>query len=160
MTSPILDFRTAIAALLIGDATFSAAVNALLGQTVSTVLNSNMPTTEIPSGMYPCWVVELGDGQSASISNNETVAQTIGLSQQTFTNDLYVVLVWGEQDREKAAQARATLPVLLTQLLLRNPMPGGIDGAAVTAFQPDRGTNHPMQIWRATISGDLTFTRA
>lgn len=160
MTSPLLDFRNAVAALLTGDATFSAAVNTLLGQTVATVLNTNMPLGEIPSGLYPCWVIELGDGAAAAISNNDTAIQTIGLAQQTFVNDLYLALVWGEQDRDKAADARATLPVLLTQLLLRNPMPGGIDGATVTAFQPDRGGNHPVQIWRATVSGDLTFARA
>lgn len=155
----LADFRAGLIALLTTDATFKAAVNTLLGQTVSSALKSNIPLSEVPSGLYPCWVVELGDGTAASISNNDQAVQTIGLSQQTFTNDLELALVWIEQDRDKAADARAELPVLLTQLMLRNPMPGGIDGATLTAFQPDRGGNHPVQVWRATISGDLTIIR-
>ncbi len=70
------------------------------------------------------------------------------------------MLVWKESDPDKAGDARADLPVLLTQLMLRNPQPGGIDGATLTQIQPDRGGNHPTQIWRALIEGDVTFMKA
>lgn len=155
--STLGNFRDALIALLTTDPTFTAAVNTLLGQTVTSALKTNTPLGEIPATLYPCWVLEQGNGNAAAISNNDTTIQTIGLSMQTFTVSLGLALVWVEQDRERAADQRAALPELLTQLMLRNPMPGGIDGAVLTAFTPDGGVNHPAQIWRADVVGDVTF---
>ena len=156
----LLDFRDAVLTLVTTDATFVAAVTALLGVAVLNGIKTNRPLEEIPAGMWPCWVTELGNGTAASINNDGEFSQTIGLSQQTFKNELYLILVWKEKDRDKAADARAELPVLLTQLFLRNPMPGGVDAATVIAFEPDRAINHPNQVWRAMIEGELTFMRA
>jgi hypothetical protein len=157
--SVLKDFRDAVIELVTTDATFVAAVTALLGVAVLNGIKTNRPLEDIPAGMWPCWVTELGNGTAASISNDGGFIQTLGLSQQTFKNELYLILVWKEKDRELAADARAELPVLLTQLFLRNPQPGGVDGATVIGFEPDRAINHPNQVWRAMIEADMTFMR-
>lgn len=152
-------FADGIAALLATDATFSAAITALLGAAITTVLRSNLPTNQIPAGQYPCFVIEQGDGRAESTSNNDEY-QTIGLAMSSYASDLHVSLIWSDNDRANAASARAQLPTLFAQLLMRNPQPGGIDGAVLSSWMPDRGVNHPTQIWSATITGNYTITRA
>lgn len=151
------DFRDAIIELLTTDPVFSGSVNTVLGQAVTNALKTNTPLGEIPATLYPCWVLEQGAGNAASISNKDATIHTIGLSMQTFQVRLGLALVWVEQDREAAADQRAALPELLTQLMLRNPQPSGVDGATLTAFTPDGGVNHPAQIWQADIMIDVTI---
>jgi len=155
------DYRDALASLLTTDATFIAAVQTALGQAVTNFVNSNRPLGEIAAGIYPCWVLEIGDGKAAPEANNSRESQTIGLSSQSFTHETHLALVWMDNNRDAAANARADLPYLLTQLLLRNPMPGNAcELAVLTDWQPDRAVNHPTQIWRATVESLHTFPRA
>jgi len=155
------DFRDALLSLLTTEATFIAAVQTALGQAVTSAVKTNRPIGEIPVGMYPCWVLELGDGKAAPAANNSRESQTIGLSSQSHTHETQLALVWMDNDRDAAGNARADLPYYLTQLMLRNPMPGGACELAVLMdWTPDRAVNHPTQIWRATIESLHTFPRS
>lgn len=153
-------YRDAVASLLTTDPVFVAAVAALVGQPVTNVYRSNRPIDQIPAGMYPCWVIEAGDGRAASITNDTVQYQTIGLSMQTGLMELHVVLVWMDQDRERAADTRLELPYLLTQLMLQNPQPGGCDQCEFQEWQPDTGINHPTQVWRAKLVSAHTVPRS
>lgn len=154
------DFAEGVAALLVNDATFVAAITALLGAAVTNVLRSNQPLAQIPDAYLPCFVIEQGDGAGASPTSDGNWQQTIGLSQKTFGSELFVVMLWTDNDRDNAAKTRAKLPTLFAQLFMRNPQPGAIDEATLTGWQPDRGVNFPRQVWRATIGGEYTVSRS
>lgn len=154
-------FDSAVVTLLKTDAVFLAVVLPLIGATSMHVLEANTPIAAIPAGSYPCWTVEQGDGQAQSISNDgDDEGMTIGHTQQQFSSTLELALVWKENDRARAKSARAQLPALLAQLLLRNPQPGDIAGAWLESWQPDRGGLHPLQVWRCTIRGEYSIPRA
>jgi hypothetical protein len=153
-------FADGLRDLLATDLLFCAAIATLIGLPAN-VRRSNIPLVNLPTSALPCWVVEQGSGTAASISNNAAdEGLVIGLSQQQFTSDLHASLVWSESDRDRAADQRADLPTLMTQLLLRNPMPGGIAFAMFAAWQPDQGVNHPLQVWRATLRGEYAIQQS
>ena len=152
------DFASGIAALLAGDTTFNAAITAILGAPVSTVLRGNMQISQIPAASFPCFVVEQGDGKAAPTTETQEF-QTIGLAMTSFASDVYVSLIWMEQDPAVGAVEGARLRTPFAQVLMRQPQPGGIDGAYLGEWQPDRGVNHPTQVWRAVISGNYTITK-
>lgn len=147
-----------VQALLTSEATFVAAITALLGAAVSNVVIGNVPVASIPAASIPCFVVEQGDGKPVATADSIEF-QTIGLAMTSFASELYVSLVWNDQDPVHAAVTRAKLPTLFAQLFMRNPQPGGVDFAGLAEWVPDRGVNHPLQIWRATISGNYTITK-
>lgn len=153
-------FADGVADLLANDATFTAAVAAALGQSVTTVLRANTPIEQIPSGQFPCWVIEQSEGRAQSISEDGDDSMTIGGYSQSFESDLALALVWKQQDREAAADARADLPALVAQLFMRNPQPGAIVGAWLESWEPDRGALHPTQIWVANIRGQYVINRS
>lgn len=154
-------FADGVNALLAQDTIFVAAIASLLGVPITGVLRGNVPLVNIPTGNLPCFVIEQGDGTSASISNNgDDGGHVIGLGEQQFRSDLHVSLIWNEQDRERAASQRSDLPTLMAQLMLRNPMPGGIDFGTLTEWEPDRGVNHPLQVWRCTLTGEYAIPKS
>ena len=153
-------FSDGVTALLTGDATFAAAIAALVGQPVANVVDGNVPLANIPGNLLPCFVIEQGDGRRSSLSNSSDEGIVIGLGEQQFASDLYVTLIWHEQDRVIAANQRKDMPTLVTQLMLRNPQPGGIDFASLTEWEPDRSVNHPLQVWRATLVGEYAIPKS
>lgn len=153
-------FRDGIAQLLISDSIFAAAVAALIGQTVTTVLTANTPVNEIPAGQWPCFVIEQGDGQATAIAQDSSDFLTIGNSEQHFESDLDVVLVWKQQDREAAADVRSDLSLLFAQLLLRNSQPGGIFSAWLQSWTTDQGGQHPTHVFAALIRGQYIINRS
>lgn len=153
-------FAAGVASLLTTDATFVAAINALLAQPVANVYDGNVPLANIPADRLPCWVIEQGDGRSQGISNSADEGITIGHYEQQFASDLYVSLVWREQDREIASVQRQRLPTLIAQLFLRNPQPGGIAFARLVEWEPDRAVHHPLHVWRATLGGEYSIPQS
>lgn len=154
-------FDSGVVALVKNDATFKAGVLGLIHAASYFVLDANTPIAQIPTGSYPCFVIEQGDGQSASISNDGSdLGMVIGHGEQQFSSSIEGALIWMDQDRARAKVARMNMPQLVTQLLLRNPQPGGIAGAWLESWQPDRAANHPLHIWRFTIRGEYTVSRA
>lgn len=154
-------FDAAVVALLKADTALLALVLPLIGATSIHVLEANKPIQSITAGSFPCWAVEQGDGQAQSISNaGDDEGMTIGHAQQQFSSSLELALVWKENDPAKAKAARAQLPAAVAQLLLRNPQPGGIAGAWLESWQPDRGGLHPLHVWRCVIRGEYSISRA
>lgn len=153
------DFADGVADLLVNDATFAAAITALIGQNVTRVLRSNTPLQQVFNGAHPCFVIEQGDGQAASISNDGDDFLTIGGSEQHFETTLEIALCWQQQDRDAAAQTRADLPERFAQLFLRNPQPGGVFSAWLESWSPDRGGLHPNHVWAATVRGQFIIQR-
>lgn len=152
------DFAAGVKALLSSDATFVAAIAALLGAPVVNVVIGNIPVAEIPAGMFPCWVIEQGDGNATPTTESHEY-QTIGLGETSYASELYAALVWIDPDPVNAGTTRGKLPTPMAQLFMRQPQPGGIDGATFAGWQPDRGANHPVQVWRAVIAGNYTITK-
>lgn len=151
-------FKAAVAQLLATDAQLQADLTALLGAPVTRVLASNQPWSQIPVDLYPCWVVEQGDGRAASIVNDGTDSLAIGGGRQDFESTLDIALLWSQPDREAAATARSALPAILARLLLRNPQPG-VSQAWLQGWQPDQGINHPRHLWTAEILGQYRIRR-
>lgn len=145
-------FADGVRALLTGDATFAAAVTSVIG-IAPQVLRGNPPFQAIPTGMWPCWVVEQGDGTAHAVSEHGGSFLTIGAGEAQFQSDVLLALVWKNDDREAAAVQRAQLSKLLVQLLLRNPQPGGILAGWLQDWKPDRAALHPVQLFIATIRG-------
>lgn len=151
-------FHAAVAALLASDALLQADITTLLGSSVTRVLASNQPWATIPSDVYPCWVIEQGDGTAASITNDGADALVIGGGWQSFESTLEIALIWSEPDRERAATQRATLPEILARLFLRNPQPG-VSQAWLASWSPDQGINHPRQVWTCSVTGQYRVRR-
>jgi hypothetical protein len=155
-------FLSGLSALLTADATFQAALTALLGQPVNRALRANMPWKQLPRGQWPLFVLEQGDGRSSSITQGggDIDGLVIGNHRQGFDSSVDVALLWTQADREAAAAARGELPTLLAQLLMRNPQPGGVSLAYLESWTPDQGANHPDQIFVASVRGEYAIRRS
>lgn len=147
----------AIRSLLVSEPTFAAQVSALLGRDVTSVLRANTPWEQIGASQLPCFVMEQGDGQASSWATGDETGLTIGHASQAFASEIDVCLLWNEQDRERAADQRAQLPELFARLFLRNPQPGGINGAWLHEWVPDQGVRHPVQCWACRIHCEYEF---
>ncbi len=152
-------FTDAIAALLVTDASFTAAITALIGTPVTRVLRANTPWEQIGAAQLPCFVIEQSPGKASPWGTGDASGMTIGHAQQQFESDLDVCLLWNAQDREVAADQRAQLPDLFASLLMRNPQPGGIDAAWLQEWLPDQGIRHPLQCWVSHIRAEYVIER-
>jgi hypothetical protein len=153
-------FTDGIAALLVTDASFTAAISALIGTPVTRVLRANTPWEQIGAAQLPCFVIEQSPGKASPWATGDASGMTIGHSQQQFESELDVCLLWNTQDREAAADQRAQLPDLFASLLMRNPQPGGIDAAWLQEWLPDQGIRHPLQCWVARIRAEYVIEKA
>lgn len=153
-------FSDGVRALLAGgDAAFTADIEALLGTPVARVLRANTPWEQIGANQLPCFVMEQGDGRASGWGTGDDNGLVIGHSSQGFESELDVCLLWHQQDRELAADQRAQLPEIFARLLLRNPQPGGINGAWLQEWMPDQGVRHPLQCWACRIRGNYEIPR-
>lgn len=126
----------------------------LLG-TPPVVVLSNTPMQSLSTAhRLPVLVLEQGDGETAPISEGSEHSRTIGNYSQEFASTLSLALVWREQDRDAAFIQRTRLPAIFARLLLRNPMPGGIAGAWLDSWTPDRAVNHPLHVWGCQLRGE------
>ncbi|WP_130617997.1 hypothetical protein [Dyella amyloliquefaciens] len=155
----VKDFTDGVRALLIGDATFVADIQTVLGKQVTTVMRSNVPWAQINDKQLPCYLMEQGNGDASSFGGSDETGLTIGHYEQQFESGLDVCLLWNEQDRERAADQRAQLPDIFARLFLRNPQPGGVAGAWLQQWVPDQGVLHPRQVWAARIQAQLVIER-
>ena len=150
------DIHAALATLLATDATFVAAMQALnlgaLGNAVTpTVLNGNQPFASLGQEKLPAWVIEIGDSTAAAIDEGgDGDGLTIGSTQQGFSTEILVALVWHQQGRETAFTQRTGLLAPMTSLLLRNVV-GDSTNCWVERFDNDRQANHPLHVARFTL---------
>lgn len=152
----IAALHAAIEALLLTDATFVAAVQALnLGSAgtaaTPTLLHAFRPFRSIGQEHYPCWLLEPGDDQS--------VEEAIGSCHQTFETEILLALVWHQQDHETAYTQRLALLDELVRLFLRNPRPGDIADTRVDAAGNDRSANHPTHVITFRLLADVRIER-
>lgn len=152
-------YTDAIAALLVSDATFAAAITALIGEPVTTVIRSNTPWEQIGASQLPCFVIEQSPGNASPWGTGDASGMTIGHTEQQFESELDICLLWNVQDREVAADQRAQLPDLFANLMLNNPQPGGVNGAWLQQWLPDQGIRHPLQCWVCRIRAEFVIER-
>jgi hypothetical protein len=156
----VKDFTDGVHDLLAGgDAQFAGDIQQLLGVPVTRVLRANTPWAQIGANLLPCFVMEQAPGHASGWGTGEESGLVIGHSSQGFESELDVCVLWQQQDREVAADQRAQLPEIFVRLFLRNPQPGGINGAWVQEWMPDQGVSHPTQCWAARIRGNYEITR-
>lgn len=151
---------TSIAAALTSDATFVAALQALLPNLTAAppALLANRPTTEVARQYPACWVVEQGDGAAEPVTDDTGL--TLGGCEAQFRAELLLALVWTDQDVDTAGAARRALPALVAQLLMRHPSPGGATTVWLEAWESDRGGRHPTQVWGCRIAIIYAVPRA
>lgn len=139
--------------LLTSEATFTAALMTLLGVAVAPpMLMANQPFGSLDSAQMPCWVMEPGDGEAAALTDNSDATHVIGIEQMGMAMDIEFALVWHQHVRETAATQRWQLADLIARLFLRHPtLDDTATFALLTEFTPDRGGNHPLQIFRARV---------
>lgn len=152
-------FTDAVCTLLTTEQPFVAEIEALLGTTVSRVIRGNRPWEQIGAAMLPCYVVEQSPGKTSGWGTGDENGLVIGHSSQDFTSELDVAVLWHAYDREVAADQRAQLPELFARLLLRNPQPGGVNGAWLQEWIPDQGVRHPVQCFVARLQADYPIAR-
>lgn len=121
------------------------------------VLQGNRPLGQV--SRQPAWVIEVGPVREGSIADGVGSALTVSGYEQGFIARVFLVLVWTENDEELAAEQRKSLPDLVVPLMLHNPCLGGVLGARVVGWEPDRGALHPQQVWRAELEIDLVISR-
>lgn len=155
----------ALAALLVADATFIAALQALNLKfdgtaAVPVVLSGNQPFTSIGQEKFPCWVMEAGDEDGASVTDDGGGGGlTVGSFQQSFECEILLALVWHQQTPATAFSQCGQLMAPMVSLLLRNTDIGGAINCWVKRLDNDRQANHPTHVARFTLGATLTYTR-
>lgn len=157
--SDVKDFHDGVESLLENDATYQTEIAALLGS-VPTVIHGNRPPAQIPDHKLPAVVMEAGDGEQAALTEGDDEAMTVGGQFQGFATVVFLSFVWHQRDVEAAYDQRMELPGIVARLFLRNPAPGNIAGARLTDWEPDRGVNHPTQIWQGQVLGAIEIERS
>lgn len=152
-------YTDAIAALLVSDATFTAAITALIGTPVTRVIRANTPWEQIGASQLPCFVMEQSPGKASPWGTGDATGLTIGHAEQLFESELDICLLWNAQDREVGADQRAQLPDIFANLMLNNPQPGGVNAAWLQEWVPDQGIRHPLQCWVGRIRAEFVTER-
>lgn len=158
----------AIAGLLTTDPTLVAALRTLnLGSLGSdavpqTIVRGNRPMQSLGQEKYPCWIVELDDLEIESLAQGSASFLAMNGSYQGVARNIRLALVWHQPDPDTAFGQRKGLEEPLVQLFLRQLDLGitGVTAAYVSRIEPDRGANHPTQIWRATVRVEYAIPRA
>jgi hypothetical protein len=153
--SAVADVHDGIAALLAGDATFVAELQALglglNGEAVTPgVVRSFRPLASLGQEVYPSWVLEPGDAASAG--------QAVGSCHQDFQSEVLLGLVWHQQDPDTAYRQRLALLDALVRLFLRNPLVAD-SPVTVDAQGNDRAANHPTHITTFRLLAELTIAK-
>jgi hypothetical protein len=165
----IEDLHNAIAALLIGDATFTGELTASIasgGCGLAPVRNvlSNRPIAQLQqlhAAQLPCWVLEPINADAEADEGGE-YGVTIGNHAQRFRQRVICSLVWRELDRDTAYRQRLRIPERLVQLFLREDSLGlpQCEGALVRAIETDVGGTHPTQLLTVAIDAIVHINRS
>lgn len=152
--------------LLTEDDDFTAAMLALnLGRNGTAVLpqviRSNRPLANLGQERFPCWVIELGDLGLETLAEGSSDFLAMNGRYQGVARDILLALVWHQQDADTAFAQRQGLEEPLIRLLLQNPdldLPN-VAAGYVSSIAPDRGANHPTQLWGATVRVEYSVSR-
>ena len=146
----------AIADLLVTDATFVAAVQAMgfgmNGQAVTPqVLRAIRPFASLGQEHFPAWMLQPGD--------DDTTERAVGSCHQGVQVEILLPFVWHQEDPDTAFNQRLDLRPALTRLFLRNPSPDGESTVYVDAQASDLAANHPTHITTFRLMADVTIAK-
>lgn len=134
-----------LGATLTGDAGLIAWARDNFGATLHLV-NGNRPVEIIANGKLPALVLETGPGEGAEL---------VGGQQMETTQEMNGALVWREQDEAAAFVQRLALPEILARALMTDRRLGGqVEGAWLQSWEPDRGANHPLNVFRFKVAAE------
>lgn len=157
---------TALETLLTTDEAFVEHMEALgLGsagaEVVPQVIRANRPLSTLGQERFPAWVIELGDVGLETLAEGSSDFLALGGRYQGVGRDILLALVWHQQDVPTAFGQRMGLEEPLIDLLLRNPDLGlaNVTAAYVSSISPDRGANHPTQVWGASLRLEYAVQR-
>lgn len=161
-----LTVAEALADLMQSDPEFVADMRAaqlgLHGEaTVPGVIVGNRPFEQLGQEHYPCWIFDAGDGEALTDSpmGDGSFGMVIGTSQQDWSSDIELALVWHQQDRATAVEQREAVRLALVRLLLRNPGVGGAGLAYVARVINDRNGRHPTHLAYFVVRAHTTVYR-
>lgn len=161
-----LTVAEALGALMQTDPAFTTDMRAATLGTGSTaavpkVIVGNTPFEQLGQEHYPCWVFDAGDAEAMSDSpmGDASFGLVIGTSQQDWSSDIEIALVWSQQDRATAVAQRDALRLALVRLLLRNPGVGGAGLAYVVRVLNDRSGRHPTHVAGFVVRVHTTIYR-
>lgn len=157
--------HAAIEALLSADATFAADILALglgsAGQAAAPQLLLGLrEPRQVSAAQLPAYLVEKGDDDTASLTQDGSEFSVIGFSQQGMATDVLIGVIWSQQDVETAYRQRLGLSTAFVDLFLRNPDPGGAVMAWTRKVVYDRGALHPTQTALVTVRVEYAQQRS
>ncbi len=104
-----------------------------------TLVNGNRPVETVASQHLPALVLEMGDGQAEELVHGQ---------QMETVQELGCALVWNEQNEADAFVQRTALPEIIARALMSNrTLSGQVAGAWLQSWSPDRGANHPRNVF-------------
>ncbi|MDR7193349.1 hypothetical protein [Luteimonas terrae] len=155
----------ALAEALKSDSEFIADMQALaLGRTptaVPKVLEGNRRFDQLGQEHYPCWLIEPGDSQGASASNDggDLNGLVLNSTQQDWLDEIDISLVWHQQDYPRALTQRKGIVPAVVRLLLRNPGLGDASLIYAVGVLNDRSYRHPTHVQTLTLRAHTTIDR-
>ncbi|RCX32077.1 hypothetical protein [Thioalbus denitrificans] len=135
-------FHAGLKARLLSDAGLGAWASGHFSRAL-TAIDGNIPINTLGDGEVPALIFELGDGEGQGTDGE----------LQDWVADIHIALVWTEPGPSSAFAQRLELPGLLARAIIADPSLGGSGVVArLSAFESDRGANHPTHVMRATVS--------
>lgn len=132
--------------VLLADPDIQTFVRDRLGRELS-LIEGTTEIGNIPLRELPALILEVDNGRSTQTAPRTTEAETSAIA----------ILVWDEQQRERAFSMRVDLPDLFIRAIMRNQTlrvdgTDGVDAAWVSDWETDRGQKHPRHAWGCRIS--------
>lgn len=132
--------------VLLSDPDIQAFVRDRVGRDLR-VIEGTIEIKSIPGNELPALVLEVDNGTASRTAPRTTEAETSAIA----------ILVWDEQQRERAFSMRVDLPDLFIRAIMRNQTlrvdgTDGVDAAWVSDWETDRGQKHPRHAWGCRIS--------
>lgn len=172
MSGVIERVHDAIAAALVSDAAFAAALTDIIPaggcglERVPPVIRSMRPTAELlqlHQGQVPAWIINSAPFVAGPVMNvsDDDSGLVMGGHQQSFELEIALGLLWTQEDPNAAYLQRLRIPEALVKLCLRQ-LDFGVDGCAaiyVKEVDPDPGLMHPNQNLLASLSASIVITR-
>lgn len=130
---------------LIADAGLTAWARSHFGRDLKLV-NGNRPTERLGASLLPALVVEAGAGRAEELVHGR---------QMEAVHELNGAIVWHTQDEDAAFVQRIALPDLIaTALMADRRLGGAVEGAWLQSWEPDRGANHPTNVFRFAVAAE------
>lgn len=145
-------FHAGLKAQLLADVNLDAWATTHFGRSL-TAIDGAVPVAKVQPHELPALVIEMGDAELEPIG--------VGGDVQGASPEMVMAIVWSEKSPTTAFMQRLTLPELVVGAIMADDsLGGGVDGAWLADWSPDRGANHPTQVMRFTVRADLALYAA